>query len=124
MQGQAADIIFADGERAGFLRRVDGARPLPFEWRQPVTPTRAMLNGFAGRYISDELGGAVYRIAATDSTLELRTGTSTAIVGRLVFANTFLADGNTIQFAETGGRVTGFDVTNGRMRRVKFARMP
>jgi hypothetical protein len=124
MQGQPAEIVFADGERAGFERRVDGVRPVPFEWREPVTPTRAMLSSFAGRYISDELGGAVYRIAATDSTLELRTGTSDPIVGRAVFANTFLADGNTIQFTETKGRVTGFEVTNSRMRRVKFTRMP
>jgi hypothetical protein len=34
-QGQAAEIVFADGERAGFERRVDGVRPVPFEWRQP-----------------------------------------------------------------------------------------
>jgi hypothetical protein len=76
----------------------------------------------AGGYVSPELGGAVYRVAATDSTLTLRTGTSEPFTARLVFADTFFGGGYTIQFMRAGGRVTGFEVTNGRIRRVKFTR--
>jgi len=39
-----------------------------------------------------------------------------------MFADTFLGDGYTIQFTRAAGRVTGFEVTNPRMRRVKFTR--
>jgi len=40
----------------------------------------------------------------------------------LTFADTFLGGGYTVQFTRTRGQVTGFDVTNGRMRHVKFVR--
>lgn len=120
--GQPAEFVFGDGEHAGFERRLPGVRAVPFEWREPVVPTKAMLNLYAGKYVSDELGGAVYRVTATDSTLELRTGTEDPTTVRPVFANTFLGDVGTIQFVETKGRVTGFEVTNGRIRHVKFVR--
>ena len=118
----AGDITFADAEHAGFDRRVPGQRPVHFEWHQPLVPTPSLLAAYAGEYVSAELGGAVYRVAANDTTLSLRTGTSDPLTARLVFADTFLASGYTVQFTRTNGRITGFDVTNGRMRRVKFAR--
>jgi hypothetical protein len=81
-----------------------------------------LLSTYAGEYVSDELAGAVYRVTATDSTLLLRTGTSSPITARLVFADTFLGGGNTIQFTRARGQITGFDVTNGRVRHVKFVK--
>ena len=44
--------------------------------------------------------------------------------GRLMFADTFLGNGYTLQFTRTAGRITGFEATNQRMRRVKFTRRP
>jgi hypothetical protein len=64
----------------------------------------------------------VYVVTATDTTIALRTGTSTPIVARLAFADTFLGGGNTIQFSRVRGQITGFDVTNGRVRHVKFVK--
>jgi hypothetical protein len=64
----------------------------------------------------------VYRVTATDSTLSLRTGTSDGLTARLVFADAFLGGGYTIQFTRTRGQISGFDVTNGRMRHVKFVK--
>ena len=124
LPGQAGDIVFADGDRAGFERRAAGQRPVSYEWRQAVAPTATTLAQYAGIYVSDELAGAVYRVGTTDSTLTFRTGTSDPFVARPMFADTFLGDGYTIQFTRTSGRVTGFEVTNGRMRRVKFASKP
>jgi len=122
--GGPAEIVFADGERAGFRRVAPGARDVVYEWRAQITPTPASLRAFAGRYISAELGDVVYRVTATDSTLELATGTSEPIPAREVFANTFVAGGFTIQFSTSGGVVRGFEVTDGRMRRVKFTKLP
>ena len=120
--GQPGEVIFAATEHGGFDRRIGVQRPVHFEWRQPVSPTAAMLAPYAGEYVSTELGGAVYRVASTDSTITLRTGTSDPFTARIMFADTFLGDGYTIQFTRAGGRVTGFEVTNPRMRRVKFVR--
>jgi hypothetical protein len=122
LPGQAGDIVFGAGDHAGFERRVPGQRPVSYEWRQAVTPMSATLRAYAGDYVSEELGGSLYRVTATDSTLTLRTGTSDPLAARPVFADTFLAGGYTIQFQRTAGRITGFEVTNARMRRVKFTR--
>lgn len=124
LPGQGGDIVFGDGEHAGFERRAPGQRPVSYEWRQAVAVTPSMLRAYAGEYTSEELGGAIYRVAATDSTITLRTGTEDPFTARPMFADTFLGDGYTIQFTRAGGRVTGFEVTNGRMRRVRFTRKP
>jgi len=97
-------------------------RRLNFERGTPASATRDLLAAYAGEYVSDELAGAVYIVTAGDSTLTLRTGTSDGITARLVFADTFLGNGNTIQFTRAGERVTGFDVSNRRIRHVKFVR--
>lgn len=122
--GQPGDLLFADGDRANYERRIPGQRPIPFERKAPVAPSPALLSQYAGVYSSAELAGSVFRVAATDSTITLQTGTSTPMVARPAFADTFLtgANGYTIQFTRTAGRVTGFEVTNGRIRRVRFTR--
>jgi hypothetical protein len=121
--GGPLELVFGAGEHAGFERRlVTGGRPMPFEWRASVNPTRSLLSEYAGRYVSDELGGSIYTIAATDSTITVRTGTEEPTHARLMFADTFFADGYTIQFTRERGRVTGFEVTESRMRRVRFDR--
>jgi CubicO group peptidase (beta-lactamase class C family) len=124
LTGQAGDLLFADGDKANYERRIPGLRPIPFERKEPVTPTAALMSQYAGVYSSAELAGSIFRVAATDSTITLQTGTSTPLVARIVFADTFLtgANGYTIQFTRSGGRVTGFEVTNGRIRRVRFTR--
>jgi hypothetical protein len=118
-------VIFADGDRAGYERRIPGQRPIPFERKEPVAPSLTLLSQYAGVYSSAELAGSVFRVAASDSTITLQTGTSTPMVARLAFS-TFLtgANGYTILFTRAGGRVTGFEVTNGRTRRVRFTEEP
>lgn len=124
IRGRPVEIVFADGEHAGYQIDTPGLHPVAYEWRQAVTPTKATLSGFAGRYVSDELGGAIYRVTATDSTLELRTATEPPVAARPMFANTFLAGGLTIQFSAPSPRAAGFEATDSRMRRVKFTRLP
>jgi len=124
VSGGPAELVFADGEHAGLRRVTPGSRDVAYEWREPIDATRAALGAFVGRYISEELGGAVYRVTATDSTLELATRTSSPMSARAVFANTFVTGGTTIQFSVAGGKANGFEVTDSRMRRVKFTRMP
>ena len=122
LPGQSTEIRFDEGAHAGFGILVRGRRPVRYEWREPVTLTAAQLESYAGDYVSAELGDVVYRVAVRDSVLTLRTGTSEPIIARQMFADTFLGDGNTIQFTRAGGRITGFEVTNQRMRRVRFTR--
>jgi CubicO group peptidase (beta-lactamase class C family) len=99
-----------------------GGRPVHLERRAPVVATPQLLAEYAGEYVSDELGGVVKRVVPTDSTLTLRSGPGSSFPLRLMYADTFIGGGYTVQFTRARGQVTGFDVTNGRIRHVKFAK--
>jgi CubicO group peptidase (beta-lactamase class C family) len=116
------EIVFGAGANAGFeMHPPDRGRPVPYERRDPVTPSAAALAAYAGEYFSQELN-ATYRVVVRDSGIALVTGTNDPMPARPVFADAFQAGGNLVQFARRGSRVTGFEVTNGRMRRVAFER--
>ncbi len=123
--GQPFELVFGNGEHAGFERQpLHGGRPLPFEWRQPTVVSSSALALYAGEYYSEEVD-ARYRVTASDSVLSFRTGTSDPTLARPLFLNTFDWDGDyTVQFIRSGAQVTGFEVTNDQMRRVKFVRVP
>jgi hypothetical protein len=118
------EMIFGDGDQAGFeVRHPDSPRPVPFERRAHVTPSPASLAAYAGEYFSEDVN-ATYRVAARDSALSLVIGTSEPFDARPLFADAFQGGGYLIQFIRSESRITGFEVTNGRMRRVKFSRVP
>jgi hypothetical protein len=113
-------IVFGTGDDGGFeMHPASGGRPVPYERRDPVTPTARALAVYAGEYFSEDLN-ATYRVVASDSGIVLVTGTNEPMVARPLYADAFQAGGNFIQFTRRGSRVTGFEVTNGRMRRVAF----
>jgi len=116
------NVLVFDDAASTFDLIPPAGRRLHFERGTPASATRDLLAAYAGEYLSDELAGAVYTVTAGDSTLTLRTGTSNGITARLVFADTFIGDGDTMQFTRAGGRITGFDVSNGRIRHVQFVR--
>ena len=121
--GQPFELVFAADDPRAFERRpLGGGRGTRFEWRAPVTPSPGAFASYAGTYYSDEVQ-ATYRVVAYDSLITLRTGTSAPIDARPAFADTFVGGGYAIQFRRTGRSITGFDVTNGRMRRVHFERI-
>ncbi|HEY4131532.1 MAG TPA: serine hydrolase, partial [Gemmatimonadaceae bacterium] len=128
LPGGAAELVFGPGDHAGFERRLlngnGSGHAVRYEWRARVQPNHAMLEQYAGHYVSDELAGAVYVVTAGDSTVSLKTGTETPEPARAVYADTFLmgGGGTLVQFTRTDGKVTGFEVTDGRMRRVKFVK--
>jgi len=95
---------------------------LRLQRHSPVVATPQLMASYVGEYVSDELGGARKTVVASDSTLLLRTGTSSPLTLRLMFADTFVGGGYTVQFTRVGGQVSGFDVTNGRIRHVKFVK--
>jgi CubicO group peptidase (beta-lactamase class C family) len=118
------ELMFAGGENAGFeMRDLVGGRPVTFHRRQPAEISAESLAAYAGEYFSEDVN-AQYVVTASDSGLSLRTGTTDPIAARPVFTGTFLGGGYTIQFLRNGAEVTGFEVTNSRMRRVKFVRVP
>ena len=121
--GQPFELVFNDGPERRFERRPLGGGPvLVFEGRPAVTITPGAFAAYAGQYYSDEVQ-STYRVAAYDSLLTFRTGTSEPMDARPLFADTFVGGGYTIQFIRKGREIVGFEVTNGRMRRVRFDRI-
>jgi CubicO group peptidase (beta-lactamase class C family) len=117
----ATTFSFTDGDHPSLDVADPGQRPTHFErWAPPVTAATA-LAAYAGEYYSEELD-ARYSVTASDSMITLRTGTESGMSLRPVFADVFLGGGYTIQFFRKGSAITGFDVTEGRMRHVRFAR--
>jgi hypothetical protein len=119
--GGPAEVVFTDGAHAGLEVRQVGGKGTLFERQPPAVISKAALAPYAGEYYSEELD-ARYRVTAGDSTITLRTGTADAMQARPVFMDGFLGGGYTIQFTRKSAQVTGFEVTDGRMRRVKFVR--
>jgi CubicO group peptidase (beta-lactamase class C family) len=92
--------------------------------RQAATVSSSALAAYAGEYYSEEVD-ARYRVAVRNSALSFRTGTSDPTLAWPLSADTFDWNGYyTVQFVRRGPRVTGFEVTNARMRRVTFVRVP
>ena len=106
----------------GASRLLGGGPPLVFERREPIVAATGLLAPYAGQYYSEELQ-STYRVTASDSLIRLQTGTSTPIEARAMFADTFLGNNYTIQFVRKGREIVGFEVTDGRMRRVRFDRV-
>jgi YD repeat-containing protein len=121
----AVEYTFSPDGRTVSVRPVgSSAQPQRLERHAPARPTPQALRAYAGSYVSDELGGATYRVTATDSTLELRTRTSEPGVVRPAFGDTFDAGNRVVRFTrDSRGRVTGFTLSDGRMRRVAFRRV-
>ncbi|HEY6830536.1 MAG TPA: serine hydrolase domain-containing protein [Gemmatimonadaceae bacterium] len=119
--GQPTVVVFNDAAATVDLVPPAG-RPLRLQRHSPVVATPQLMASYVGEYVSDELGGARKTVVASDSTLLLRTGTSSPLTLRLMFADTFVGGGYTVQFSRAGGQVSGFDVTNGRIRHVKFVK--
>jgi CubicO group peptidase (beta-lactamase class C family) len=82
--------------------------------------TRAELARYAGKYYSEELD-ATYAVTATDTTLELRTKMGGPVRVMAAYADVFTGDAQ-LEFARDGsGAITGFAMSSGRVRRVKFS---
>ena len=120
----------------GELEFTDGAVTQTFAgWpaRAPVTakrvasavprPSRADLEKYAGSYYSEELG-ATYTVSATDSTLVLKTRGGTERNVRPVYGDTFAGDFLLSFVRGRGGRVERMLMGSGRVRGVRFDRLP
>jgi hypothetical protein len=88
---------------------------------EPARPTRAELERYAGTYHSAELG-ATYTVAATDSTLVLRTRWAAERTVRPAYGDTFTGD-FLLAFTRGRGGITGMRMSTGRVRNVAFEKV-
>ncbi|HYR11015.1 MAG TPA: serine hydrolase, partial [Longimicrobium sp.] len=96
--------------------------PVTLRRQESAQPSRAELEAYAGTYHSEELG-ATYTVAATDSTLVLRTRWGAERTVRPAYGDTFSGDYLLAFTRGRGGRVDGMRMSSGRVRGVRFERV-
>ena len=124
LAGREVEYDFGAAPRSGFVAHplIPGRHQVSYQWKAPVVATQRLLAQYAGKYFSEELN-TTYRVTASDSTLLLKTGTSEALIARPVFADSFAIGQLTVQFTrDRAGRVSGFEISHPRARRLKFVR--
>jgi hypothetical protein len=96
--------------------------PVTLRRHERARPSRAELEAYAGTWHSEELG-ATYTVAATDSTLVLRTRWGAERTVHPAYGDTFAGDYLLAFTRGRGGRVDGMRMSSGRVRGVRFERV-
>jgi CubicO group peptidase (beta-lactamase class C family) len=101
-----------------------GGLAKPREWVAvaPFTPKPADLEAYAGRYYSDEIG-TTYTLSVEAGKLTVRFRPAQRFELAPAYTDAFESEGNVVRFTRDGsGRIDGFLVSSGRVRRLRFVR--
>ena len=126
-EGFPVEVVF-DGPAGAAIREmrlvVGTEPPRVFDRMAPFAPSPSQLDAYAGEYYSTELDTR-YTVSRKDSVLAVRARKIEPATLVAVFADAFQAVGaGTIRFERTRGRVTGFRLSDDRVRNVAFVRLP
>ncbi len=88
----------------------------------PYDPSPEVLEAYAGRYYSDELQ-TFYTLEVKDSTLTLLIRNTEDIELKPMEEDSFQGMGEMEFLRNDAGKVTGFDLSNGRTRGIRFERI-
>jgi CubicO group peptidase (beta-lactamase class C family) len=125
--GQRRELIFEtppQGGRPLRLRQIDeGSPPAIYEAVPAMTPTPAQLNEYAGNYYSEEFN-VTYTLFVESGKLMLRRRRSNDMALDPAFTDAFRReDMGFLRFTRNEkNRITGFLLTAGRVRRLRFER--
>jgi len=97
--------------------------PVTLVRREASHPSASELAAYAGAYTSAELG-ATYIVAATDTSLTLRTRTNPPVTATPAYGDTFLGPFLVEFTRDQGGRLTGALLSTGRVRKIRFEKNP
>ncbi|MHB1327075.1 MAG: serine hydrolase domain-containing protein [Gemmatimonadales bacterium] len=115
-------LVPEDAHPAPQLRLTTGEDDRGAYDRVPTTAVgAAQLAGYAGTYRSPELATTWVLSVEGDSLVSKPRGLG-ALTFAPAFVDAFTSRGNLVRFTRSGGRVDGFDVSAGRMLRIRFER--
>jgi hypothetical protein len=124
--GRTSDFLF-ETDPTGRIRLTESARsgqakPVVFEAVEQFTPTPAEAAAFAGTYRSDEIE-PIYRIAMQEGTLVVRRLKFPPQTLEPLTRDVFRTASYVIRFSrDTKGRVTGCELSTGRVRGFRLVR--
>ena len=121
--GNAFVLRLAGDRVAGITQVPRSTRTLFFGSEAPVAGSAALLASYAGSYYSEELD-VRYTLVARDSVLAVQHRKLSDNTLTAAFADAFTSNfGATVLFTrDAARRVTGFTLTDGRVRGVRFVR--
>lgn len=90
---------------------------------EPFTPAQAALGEFAGTYRSDEIE-TLFRVVVREGSLRLERLKAPSATLAPIVTDTFNSPVGVMRFVRDGGSVTGFVLDGGRIRRMKFTKLP
>ena len=90
---------------------------------EPFVPAQSALGEFAGTYRSEEIE-TLYRVVVREGSLRLERLKMPSATLAPIVVDTFSTPLGTIRFVRDGGRITGFVLDGGRVRRMKFTKVP
>ena len=121
------EIAFKRPRAGGPLQMFTSANGKVFIVHDSVTPatyTPQQLADFAGKYHSDEIEATYTVTLSGDKLMLTRTGLDTDTPLTLQFAETFFAPGTgTLRFTRNKDRISGFSLSTGRVRALRFAKV-
>ena len=121
---QRTEWTFApNGDVTVAFRGSPPRKPVTLVRREPVRPSPAALAAYTGRYVSEELG-VTYSVSAADTALRFRTGVTDPFMAFPAYGDTFLGRAMVEFTRDASNRITGLLMSTGRVRKVRFARLP
>ena len=124
--GRASDLVIeagADGRRR-LTETVRGgtAKPAVFEAVNLFDPTPAQAAAYTGTYHGEEIE-PTYRVEVTDGRLSLRRLKVSPVTLEPLNRDVFRGSSGTLRFSrDAKGRVSGFTLSNGRIRNLRFTK--
>ena len=92
-----------------------------YERVEPVQPTAAQLQDLVGTYVSDEAETTI-AVAVDGDSVVLKRRPDTTMKLTPIYRDAFTGSIGTVIFRRTGGRVTGFSVSQDRVWDLRFSR--
>ena len=121
---QRTEWTFApNGDVTVAFRGSPPRKPVTLVRREPVRPSPAALAAYTGRYVSEELG-VTYAVSAADTALRFRTGVTDPFMAFPAYGDTFLGRAMVEFTRDASNRITGLLMSTGRVRKIRFARLP
>ena len=121
---QRTEWTFApNGDATVAFRGSPPRKPVTLVRREPARPSPAALAAYAGRYVSEELG-VTYSVSAADTALRFRTGVTEPFTVLPAYGDTFLGRAMVEFTRDSSKRITGLLMSTGRVRKIRFTRLP
>lgn len=128
--GAQHEIVFIRPIAGGHMqvkdKDISSGKTVTYDVIESVVLTTAQLADFTGKYVSGELGGAIYTLSIKDVKLILQARNQKDVLLTPVLADAFVIEDKSVTLRFTRNQqnaVSGFTLTTGTVRRLRFDKL-